>query len=253
MIYNIIDNNKDKYIVLIHCVCGNEKIFKNQIQELSTRYNIIIVRLAGHEIESEISEASIDCTINEIYEFILKNKIEKVDILGSSLGAMIASKYATIYPGTVKNLYLEGTIYRFSIHIMNLLYFLLIKIKKFLPRFIYMFLITYILSPYNKQKKQRKALYNYSISMKKEFLFKWMEEMSSFIRNGKNELLSVNNLGLNVKFIYGEKDKIFLNYTYKILSKCNNEDKIVIIPKSGHICNMQNKEDFNNIILKGGE
>ncbi len=196
MIYKIIDNNNGKYIILIHCVCGNEKIFKNQIQELSKRYNIIIVRLAGHEIESEISEISIDCTIKEIYNFILKNKIKKVDILGSSLGAMIASKYATIYPDTVKNLYLEGTIYRFSIPIMNLLYFLLIKIKNFLPRFLYMFFITYILLPHNKQKEQRKALYNYSLYMKKESLFKWMDEMYFFIKNGKSELLSVNNLDL---------------------------------------------------------
>lgn len=253
MIYRIFNSDKDRYIVLIHCVCGNEKIFKSQIEDLASRYNIIIVRLAGHDIYSDIREASIDYVAKEIYDFIVANGIRKVDILGVSLGSMIASRYATLYPQTVSNLYLEGAIYRFSLFILNFMYLFFIKINRILPRRLYMLFITYALLPDKSEKQQREKLYNYSLHMKKDFLYKWMKEMGRFIKAGKKELLAVNNLNMNVLFIYGERDRMFFDYIKKVLKKHDSLKKIIALKGAGHLCNMQKKEDFNKIILKGGE
>ena len=76
MIYKEINNSKNRWIVLIHCVCGTENIFKYQMDMLSKYYNLIIVRLAGHGVASKNVEASIDYTVDEIYKYVQEKNQE---------------------------------------------------------------------------------------------------------------------------------------------------------------------------------
>lgn len=240
MIYNIY-NNKQKWIVLIHCVCGNEHIFDKQMDFLNERYNVIIVRLSGHGIEDDINNAKMYCTVEEIHNYLIANKISKVDIVGVSLGAMIASIYCEKYFETVNKAYLVGMIYKFSLNIFNILYNALVKLKKFIPRRIYMFLITYILLPGKSNLEQRKKLYNVSTQkIKKEYLYSWMEEMNTFIKDANKHIKNIPNK--NVMYIYGEYDKLFLNYTKRRFTN------VYVIKNSGHLCNYSNPNKFNLLI-----
>jgi len=246
MVYKEINNNKEKWIVLIHCVCGNEKIFQKQLADLSKLYNIAILRLAGHQLESDIKEATIDSAIEEIHEFALK-KNTKVDVFGISLGSMIASKYIVKYPNDVRNCYLLGNIFGFSIPLIKLGYMFLVKINKFIPRSIYMYFITKAILPGKCQNMQRKKLYHSSQNMKGDFLYAWMKEMGKYIKNGKNNLEGVLNSKVRVRIIYGAKDYMFFNWTKKRINVCN-QNKLYIIENAGHLCNIEKPELVNKII-----
>ncbi len=249
MIYNEIDNKKSRWLVLLHCVCGNEKVFKNQMDLLNKHYNILVIRLAGHGIKSEINEATFDFVINEIHDFTLRKNC-KVDILGISIGAMIATKYISIYPQTVEKLYLIGNIYGFSIPFFKTGYIIVTKLNKLLSKSLYMYFITKVILPGKTQNKQRKRLYINSKKMESEFLYSWMSEMLKFILDGKKYLNTTIDNQLKIQLIYGEKDKIFLDWVKFKLRK-NQNVKIHLIKEAGHLCNIDNPEYINKIIEEG--
>lgn len=248
MIYRVVNNRKDKWIVLIHCVCGNEHVFDFQMEELNKRYNIIIVRLEGHGIQYDLKNATMISVANDIHSYIIKKQISKIDILGLSLGAMIAHIYTEMYPKTVNKVYLAGMIYGFSCKFLELMYYILIKIKRFIPRTIYMYLITYILLPEKKDSLQRKKLYDFSKKMSKEYLYSWMNEMCYFIKDKVNHLNNILKSKVNIVYIYGENDRVFLNYTKKNINTHVDTVQLVIIKGAGHICNISKAEEFNLLI-----
>lgn len=246
VIYKVIDNNKEKWIVLIHCVCGNERVFNLQMEMLNNRYNIIIIRLEGHGIETNLQNAKIYNVVEEIHDYSIENGIHKIDIMGLSLGAMIANTYVELYPETVSKAFLVGMIYNFSSKFLELMYRLLMKIKKVVPRRFYMYLITLIPLPSRDEKFQRERLYKSSMRMNKKYLYSWMEEMNRFILNSESHMRRISDA--NVICIYGENDKAFLNYTKKQMLKNKCKVRMVVLKNAGHICNISNSHDFNNII-----
>ena len=246
MIYNLTDNGKSKWIVLLHCVCGNEKVFKYQMDILNKYYNILVIRLAGHDIDSKISEATFDFVIEEIHKFVVEKNC-KIDIMGLSMGAMIATKYVLKYKDDVENTYLIGNIYGFSVPLFKWGYMTLLKINKILPRSVYMYVITRLILPYKSQQYQRKRLYATSRRISKEFLYAWMNEMGKFIMQGKEYLTLISNSSVNVRHIYGENDTMFLGWLKKRSNKFHNIS-LHIIDGVGHLCNMENPNQVNTIV-----
>lgn len=249
VIYRVINNYKDKWIVLIHCVCGNEHVFDLQMDVINKRYNVIMIRLEGHGIESNVNNASMLNVVKEIYTYITEQNILKIDILGVSLGAMIANLYVEIYPQTVNEVYLVGMIYKFSIKILNVIYDLLIRSERVIPRKLYMFCITYILLPSRTDQIQRKKLYDTSQKMSNEYLYSWMVEMQKFMKKAEEHFNAIS--GTDVTYIYGDSDKMFLNYTKKLVKNSKENVKLVILKNASHLCNISNAYEIN--LLLGGK
>lgn len=82
MYYKVINNSKDKWILLIHCICSNMDIFDSYIKELSLTYNILLLDLSGHGKSSEIEEFSLKEVVEEIIKILDNENINKVDIWG---------------------------------------------------------------------------------------------------------------------------------------------------------------------------
>lgn len=84
------------------------------------------------------------------------------------------------------------------------------------------------------------------LRMNKKYLYSWMEEMNRFILNSESHMCRISDA--NVICIYGENDKAFLNYTKKQMLKNKCKVRMVVLKNAGHICNISNSHDFNNII-----
>lgn len=247
MLYKEINNFRCRWIVLIHCVCGTEKIFKHQIETLSKYYNLIIIRLPGHEIKSQYFEANIDYVADEIYKIVRKKNII-VDVMGVSLGSMIASKFSVKYSEVVGKVYLIGAIYGFSYPFFKFGYNLLMKVKYLIPRKLYMFCITYFILPNKRDKEQRHKLYTNSQKMNKNFLYLWMEEMARFMERGVENLNALLNTNRNVSFIFGDRDKLFLDFVNKHIDRELFGDNVILLKGTGHLCNISDYIQFNNLI-----
>lgn len=96
-------------ILLLHCSSWNSEQWNSCLSELSKEYHIIAPDLRGHgrsncpEGDYRLSDFA-----NDIYGILDELQIDKLHIVGSSMGAEIALQFASNYPDKVLSLSCEG-------------------------------------------------------------------------------------------------------------------------------------------------
>lgn len=104
MIYNELTINKTKIkyrdegkgipILFLPGFTGNDNIWDNQIDELSSKFRLITINLS----EASFKSNNLNNLIDIINEFVLSINIDYLYIVGYSIGALLALKYANNYP-----------------------------------------------------------------------------------------------------------------------------------------------------------
>jgi pimeloyl-ACP methyl ester carboxylesterase len=97
---------KDKeWVLLIHAAFVNHQMFRTQIAYFSDKFNIIAIDVIGHGQSLATRKGD---SINEmsawIKQILLKENIEKVHLLGVSLGAVLVQDFANHHPEMVQSL-----------------------------------------------------------------------------------------------------------------------------------------------------
>jgi (E)-2-((N-methylformamido)methylene)succinate hydrolase len=109
--HSFIDNNTDP-LVFIHGVGLNHKMWEPQINSLNN-HSIITYDLLGHGRTPYNKE---DVTLNDFsnqLDYLLKFlKIDKINLIGFSLGSLIALDFASKFQDKLKSLTLIGTTYK---------------------------------------------------------------------------------------------------------------------------------------------
>ena len=89
---NFIDENKEseKVVLLIHSMSFTAEAFRNLIvSNMSGDYRFIVPELASHGKSSEAFESA-EKEAEKIYQYLLDNKIKKIDLaFGTSLGGIV--------------------------------------------------------------------------------------------------------------------------------------------------------------------
>ena len=101
--------NKGSILLMIHAQGANSSSFFKQVQQLSKNFHIILVDCYGHGKSSHnVEKYNLKSQGEDLIEFIntISNSNEKVNILGHSSGALIAS-YIASKSDKVENLILE--------------------------------------------------------------------------------------------------------------------------------------------------
>lgn len=137
MYYKVINNSKDKWILLIHCICSNMHIFDSYIKELSLTYNILLLDLPGHGKSSEIKKFSLKEVVEEIIKILDNENINKVDIWGISLGAIIANELEITCPERVSTMVLEGAAFGLKNKVYLKLFNIFNKLNFLIPSRLY--------------------------------------------------------------------------------------------------------------------
>jgi pimeloyl-ACP methyl ester carboxylesterase len=110
--YHSYIDNKTEPIVFIHGVGLDHKMWDSQIASLNN-YSTITYDLLGHGKTSYNKE---DVTLNDFSDqlyFLLKFlKIDKVNLIGFSLGSLIALDFASKFQDRLKSLTVIGTAYK---------------------------------------------------------------------------------------------------------------------------------------------
>ncbi|MDA7778997.1 alpha/beta hydrolase [Candidatus Pelagibacter sp.] len=109
--YSFIDN-KTEPLVFIHGVGLNHKMWDSQIASLSN-HSTITYDLLGHGKTPYIKE---EVTLNDFsdqLDYLLKFlKIDKINLIGFSLGSLIALNFASKFQDKLKSLTVIGTTYK---------------------------------------------------------------------------------------------------------------------------------------------
>lgn len=102
-----IDNNSHQNLILIHGWAFDSNIWRLNIEELKTKYNIYTIDLNGHGNSSFNSEYNnLDVYLQQISKLLPNNNNNITTILGWSLGGIIALNLKHKYPDLIKNIIL---------------------------------------------------------------------------------------------------------------------------------------------------
>ena len=103
--YYINRNEKTDWILFIHAAFANHTMFQTQIDYFQDKYNILTLDIIGHGKSTRARKGdSINQMSAWISEILKREKIEKIHIVGISLGAILAQDFANQYPEAVQSL-----------------------------------------------------------------------------------------------------------------------------------------------------
>lgn len=240
MYYKTIDNKKEDWILLIHCICSNMSIFENEIKNLSEKYNVLLVDLPGHGNSKGYVDFDFDSVTNEITKILNKLNIQKIDIWGISLGAIVALKLAIAEKERVNMLLFEDPAFGFGNRMLLNIFGIFNKVKVIIPPRLYLYLFIHLIIYGENKRKIKKMFFDHLKNTDKKNISKWLSLMyEEYKKDIKNELSSVDNFKV---YIIGEKDYIFKPYILKNVKE-SEKNKIIILNKRSHVCNLEEKID----------
>lgn len=253
MLYHKVVNNKylhnDKeWILMLHGIGGNLNIFKKQVDVLSENYNLLLIDLHGHgnsqnhtleNMKKTKGEICFKYICEDIIEVINSLNIEKVNVLGISLGTIVAMQFEKYFPERISSMILGGGIVGMNLK-SKLCLNLAICAKTIIPREIFYKIVAYMSMPCKNHKLSRSIFLKASEKLDKNECFRWVELMRKHLENYKYSKSHIKKI-----FIMGDQDHVFLPTIKKFVPK----EDIVIFKNCGHICNIDSFENFNNLAL----
>ena len=109
--YEIIDNNKESWVVFVHGLGGSTKTWKKQIEAFSEQYNLLLLDLPGHGLNAnnvihEVEALRLYDGIKATLDFL---NIKNAHFVGLSLGTIVIVNFAIYYPEYIKSVILGGS------------------------------------------------------------------------------------------------------------------------------------------------
>lgn len=105
IVYYISGKTHNEWVLFLHAAFVNHKMFQAQIDYFKNKYNVLAVDIIGHGQSTRTRKGdAIDKMSPWIYDILKTEKIEKIHIVGISLGAVLAQDFANHYPEAVQSL-----------------------------------------------------------------------------------------------------------------------------------------------------
>ena len=250
MIHCITSPNKDKKpLVFIHGIASTSEIFINQIKEFEKDYYVLSIDLPGFGKSKMLKKTSIYNYANEIYNFLISNKIKKPILIGHSLGGMIVQKIITQHLNYAEAAVLIATSSKFgSTDISWQNNFINSRLDplnngKKMKDIAYM-AINNIIGP-NKNKRVIKFAEKIMSSVSEEAYRAAIQSLIGFDLRDQLSLINIPTL-----LISGKHDKQALAKTMLSMSKKIKKSKYVQFEECGHLIHLEKAEIFNNTIKK---
>lgn len=105
IVYYISEEKNKEWVLFIHAAFVNYNMFLPQIEYFKNKYNILAIDIIGHGNSTDAKKGdSIKKMSAWISEILKVQGIDKVHIVGISLGAVLAQDFANKYPHFIKSL-----------------------------------------------------------------------------------------------------------------------------------------------------
>ncbi|MCG8697622.1 MAG: alpha/beta fold hydrolase, partial [Bacteroidales bacterium] len=143
------------WLLCIHGIGGNSVSWSKQIPFFKEHFNLLVIDLPGHGRSKNTdfaSRYSLQVLCEYIHEVVSHHQLNKIHILGMSIGAIIALKFSELYPAKTKSLVLSGTLLRLSFP-LKLFFYGSVIISSIVGYFTYYKIIAHFLLPEENQLK----------------------------------------------------------------------------------------------------
>ncbi|MCZ2260368.1 alpha/beta fold hydrolase [Sporosarcina sp. G11-34] len=237
------------WVTFVHGAGGSSSTWFKQIREFRKEHNILLVDLRGHgksarglwEKDDTFSDVA-----SEVVDVLDKLSIAETHVIGMSLGTIVAQTMADNYPERVKSLILGGAIIRFDIR-TKFLMLVARTTKKFVPYMLLYKIFAYILMPRKAHEESRLAFVNQAKLMSQKEFIKWFS-LTKLI-NPYLTRLQISTTAIPTLFLMGEEDYLFTPPIREVVRR-NKEFEFITIKNSGHVCNIDQPEKFNQLSIE---
>lgn len=233
------------WVVFIHGAGGSNVVWFRQLREFKKHFNVLLVDLRGH------GKSKKEYTQEEIYEFdeialdVIHTmdhlQISKAHLVGISLGCIVIRAIDKLAPGRAESIILGGAVIQFNSRIKAL-----VNVAKLLNSIVpYMWLYkinAWILIPYKKDIESRKLFISEAVRLGEKEFRKWLR-MSTEIKANLQEFL-IKEASAPVLYLMGDRDHMFLPMVSNLVQQHFNS-KLEVISNSGHVCNIDQPDAFN--------
>lgn len=242
--YYITDNKMSESMLFIHAAFADHTSFDKQVDFFSKKYRVITLDLIGHGKSIRTKKYdSIDKTADYITHIMQKENIDKLHLIGVSIGAILIQDFANKYPNKVASLCSIGgyDINNFDTSMqkentaaqIKMMFKAIVSIKWFAKENKLISAIT---------TEAQEAFYQMNIKFKKRS-FRYLSTLSLLVNKFKT-----NNRPYSIMIGCGSKDIPMAVKATKIWHEIEPESKMVIFENAGHLVNMDVPDEFNKTL-----
>lgn len=238
------DQQNAESILFLHPAFSDHSCFDNQIDFFAEHFHVITVDLLGHGLSSVgQSNDKIDHSAKHLNQILLKENIEKIHLVGVSMGSLLAQDLAAKFPSKILSLTALGG---YDIH------HIYPEINKAQRKemFKWLFKVLFSMDAFRR--------YAASVSAIKESeQVNFYQSTKGFTRKSFTVMSALGNIMANrekdigsypLLILSGEKDnELALQVTKKWHDK-ESESRFYIVKNAGHCANMDNPIEFNRIV-----
>lgn len=105
IVYYITGRNQNEWVLFLHAAFADHRMFQTQIDYFRDRYNVLAPDILGHGKSTAAQKGDdLGKMAVWIHEILKKERIDRIHIVGVSLGAVLAQDFANQYPDAVRSL-----------------------------------------------------------------------------------------------------------------------------------------------------
>ncbi len=243
--YFVSGNKNGETIIFLHPAFGDHTCFDRQIDYFSPNYQMITIDMLGHGLTGTgKSKDKISSTTEHLIEILKLENVEKVHIVGVSLGSLLAQYFAVKYPEKVLSLTAVGgyNINKEQTEVAKSQRNEMVK---------WVFKVIFSMDAFRRYTAKVSAI-NESEQIRFYESTKHFTRKSFTVMSDTDKLIANRNIERNypLLIVSGEKDNPL---ALKMAKQWHEEDpnnEMFIIKNAGHCANMDNAEPFNNILME---
>jgi len=240
-----------EWVTFVHGAGGSSNIWFKQIRSFSENFNVLVLDLRGHGNSKEdklhnASSYTFDAITADIFEVIEYLKIQKSHFVGISLGTILIRNLAEKDPSKVVSMIMGGAIMKMDFR-SQVLMKAGVWFKSIVP-YMYLYrLFAFAIMPRKNHKKSRLLFVREAKKLYQKEFVKWIKLTSEV--NPLLQFFRTKDINIPTLYIMGEEDYLFLPIIKKIVA-IHKKTKLHIIPKCGHVVNVERHDVFNESAIE---
>jgi len=224
-------------------------IWRRQLGAIRRRVNLVLLDLPGHGRSPRPTptvQYSFESVARDVLAVLDDAGIARAHFVALSLGALIAETISRIAPSRVASLVLIGGVARLDAWAL-LLMRLGRATRRYLPYMVLYRFFAWMIMPGPRHRDTRRLFRAQARGLTQAEFLRWYamtSEVQAVIHANAARQAEIPSL-----YVMGEGDYMFKRHAVA-RAHGRADTEVVVIPRAGHVCNVERPEDVNRVSLE---